>query len=595
MNLSVTQQDVYRQRREQARSIVHRMTPREMAGILFHPIVMIGADQDIDQASPLGPSLRELIVDRGIRHFCLAAIPSPEETAKVTARLQELAMNSGCGLPITFSTDPRHSFLQTMGTTHRADGLSQWPEPLGLGAIGDPALVRDFARIVRHDYLSMGIRMALHPQVDLTTEPRWARQAQSFGTDPEQTSVLLTAFLEGLQGDTLDAQGVAATVKHFPGGGPQLDGEDPHFPYGREQVYPGGRFEDHLQPFRAAIAGGAAAIMPYYGMPVGLDRKGQHIEEVGFAFNRALITDLLRGELGYDGVVLSDFGLIHDATVFGKPFPARAWGVEHLEPSARLARLFQAGVDQVGGEYDTRMLLDLLDSGEVEHDRFIEAVERVVGLTLTLFPEVAVEEKTCDPGALPRDEHVVLGHVAQARAITVLRDPQALLPLIRPRRVYLHGFQSASLPTGWEAVDLGDSELALVRLAAPYEHRDDYFLEAGMEQGSLEFPADEIRLVRELAAHTSVVLAVTLSRPAILTELSEYTSILVADFGASDQALLDALTGVIAAEGSLPFELPRSMAAVERSRPDVPADTVDPLFPLGWGLCPAEPNEKMIR
>ena len=154
--------------------------------------------------------------------------------------LQQIAMTHGSRLPIIFSTDPRHSFLQNMGATHRADGVSQWPEPIGFGALDDPDLVREFATIVREDYRAMGIRMALHPQVDLTTEPRWARQAQSFGADPLVTSRLVTAFLEGLQGPVLGGGSVAATVKHFPGGGAQKDGEDPHFPYGREQVYPGG-------------------------------------------------------------------------------------------------------------------------------------------------------------------------------------------------------------------------------------------------------------------------------------------------------------------------------------------------------------------
>ena len=71
-------------------------------------------------------------------------------------------------------------------------------------------------------------------------------------------------------------------IKHFPGGGPQLDGEDPHFAYGREQVYPGGRFDLHLTPFGAAFAAGTSQIMPYYGMPIGTE-----YEEVGFGFNGA--------------------------------------------------------------------------------------------------------------------------------------------------------------------------------------------------------------------------------------------------------------------------------------------------------------------
>ena len=247
-----------------------------------------------------------------------------------------------------FSTDPRHSFVQNDGAAHRAQGVSQWPENLGLGAIGDADLVRRYATIVRRDYLAMGIRMALHPQIDLTTEPRWGRQAQSFGADPTETGRLVTAFLEGLQGDDLGSESVAATVKHFPGGGPQRDGEDPHFPYGREQVYPGGRFDDHLEPFRAAIATGTAAIMPYYGMPVGLTLDGEPVEEVGFAFNKQIISGLLRDQLGYDGVVLSDFGLVTDMEINGKPFPARAWGVEELTPIERVAKIFHAGRRSTG-------------------------------------------------------------------------------------------------------------------------------------------------------------------------------------------------------------------------------------------------------
>ena len=584
MNIATSHQDTYLQRRERARSLVQRMTPREMAGFLFHPIAMIGAEHDINAPSPLGASLRELIVDRGIRHFCVGGLPSPAETAKLLAQLQDLATSHGSGLPITFSSDPRHSFLRNDAGAHRASGVSQWPEPIGLGAIGDPDLVRDFARIVRDDYRAMGIRMALHPQVDLTTEPRWARQAQSFGSDAAHTSVLLQAFLEGLQGDLLDGAGVAATVKHFPGGGPQLDGEDPHFVYGREQVYPGGRFEEHLLPFRTAVAAGAAAIMPYYGMPVGLARNGRAVEEVGFAFNRALITDLLRGELGFDGVVLSDFGLVHDAVVFGKPFPARAWGVEHLDPAGRMARLFQAGVDQLGGESDTTLLLKLLDDGAVSHDRFEEAVERVVGLTLTLFSEAPPTDSSPSVESLPLREHVALGAAAQSRAVTVLHDPGSVLPLDGPRRVHLHGIDPQAVPSGWEVVEPADAEFSLVRLSAPYEHRDHYFLEAGMEQGSLEFPATQVRLVEQLATHTKVVLSVTLSRPAILTPLLSHATALVADFGATDAALLNALTGGATPHGSLPFELPRSMAAVEAGLPDVSGGTNDPLFPLGWGL-----------
>jgi beta-glucosidase len=576
--------------RSRAMDVVADLSIAETAGLLFHPMIMLDAAHDPDAASPFGPSTRQLIVERGIRHFCLATIPSPEQTAVVLGRLQDIATSHGSRLPIVFSTDPRHSFLQNMGATHRAEGVSQWPEPIGFGAIDDPDLVRDFASIVRHDYRAMGIRMALHPQVDLATDARWARQAQSFGADPVLTSRLLTAFLEGLQGERLGGDSVAATVKHFPGGGAQKDGEDPHFTYGREQVYPGGRFDDHLLPFRAAIAAGAAAIMPYYGMPVGLTRNGASIEEVGFAFNRALITDLLRDELGFDGVVLSDFGLVHDAVVFGKPFPARAWGVEHLDPADRLARLLAAGVDQLGGESDTALLLSLLDDGRVDEQRVRDAATRVVELTLRLTDEDGTRPVP-DASALPLREHVELGRAAQSRAITVLRNSQLgdapALPLAGHRRVHLRGVDAAALPDGWRATDAPEADLALVRLAAPFEPRDHYFLESDMQQGSLDFPAELVDELRALAAQTPLVVAVTLSRPAILTPFADFATAIVADYGASDEALLNALTGVVLPEGRLPFEIPRSMAAVADSRPDVGGDTVDPLYPAGWRIATA--------
>jgi beta-glucosidase len=134
-------------------------------------------------------------------------------------------------------------------------------------------------------------------------------------------------------------------TKHFPGGGPQKDGEDPHFAYGREQVYPGGQTEYHLKPFRAAIAAGTSQMMPYYGMPIGTDW-----EEVGFAFSHKVITELLRNELGFDGIVCTDWGLIGDSVILGQPMPARAWGVEHLSELDRVVKIIDAGCDQFGGE-----------------------------------------------------------------------------------------------------------------------------------------------------------------------------------------------------------------------------------------------------
>jgi beta-glucosidase len=564
--------------KERAAELVAAMSVREQTGLLFHPMVFLGAELDIDAPSPLGPSLRELIVDRGIRMLCLGGIPSPSDTARVTSELQALARSTGSRAPLVFSTDPRHSFVQNDGAAHRASGVSQWPELLGFGALGDADAVREFADVVRQDYVAMGIRMALHPQVDLTTEPRWARQAQSFGATPELTSRLLRAYLEGIQGAELGHTGVAATTKHFPGGGPQRDGEDPHFEYGREQVYPGGRFADHLAPFRTAIDAGTAAIMPYYGMPVGLELDGQPVEEVGFAFNRRIMTELLREEMGFDGLILSDFGLITDAQVFGKPFPARAWGVEHLSRSERLLRLIEAGIDQFGGEFDTELLHELVASGQIEASRVTESAERVVELQLRLG---LWDSAATTDGVVGGVEQVRAGVRTQARASVILDDARGLLPLRGELRVALDGLAAEALPEGWNAASPNDADVVIVRLSAPFEPRDTYFLESSMEQGSLEFSDEVIERVSQLAEHAPVIVVVTLTRPAILTPLIGVASVMIAEFGASDEAIIDVLSGAVPAEGRLPFELPRSMAAVRVSSPDVASDTADPLFAAG--------------
>ena len=234
------------------------------------------------------------------------------------------------------------------GAHMTTQAFSDWPEAPGLAAIGDEALVEQFADIARQEYLAVGLRAALHPMADLATEPRWARVNGTFGEDNQLAARLTAAYIRGFQGAELGARSVACMAKHFPGGGPQKDGEDPHFGYGREQVYPGEHFDYHLPPFQAAIDAGIAMIMPYYGMPVDTE-----YEPVGFAFNKGVITGLLREEFGFDGVVCTDWGPLTDAHVAGTVFPARAWGVEQLSLEERTLKALEAGVDQFGGEHCT--------------------------------------------------------------------------------------------------------------------------------------------------------------------------------------------------------------------------------------------------
>jgi beta-glucosidase len=135
-------------------------------------------------------------------------------------------------------------------------------------------------------------------------------------------------------------------------------GEDPHFPWGKEQVYPGGNFDYHLRPFEPAFAAGAAQVMPYYGVPGGVE-----LEEVGFGFNNGVVTGLLRERFRFDGVVCTDWSLLTDAEFGGERIPAKCWGVEHLSVDERMLEAIDAGVDQFGGEHCVDVLVELVRPG----------------------------------------------------------------------------------------------------------------------------------------------------------------------------------------------------------------------------------------
>ncbi|MFH8841324.1 glycoside hydrolase family 3 protein [Streptomyces sp. NPDC017868] len=562
--------------------LLSRMTLEEKAGQLFHTMLTMNADgtpvteadgDDLELTTP------QLVQDLKLTHFNLLGTYGAREMALWHNAVQEMAEGTRLGIPVSLSTDPRHSFTDNIGASFNSGAFSAWPEALGLAAIGDPELVFRFADTVRREYLSVGFRTALHPQIDLATEPRWSRQTGTFGSDAKLTSELVQAYVRGLQGPELGPESVAAMVKHFPGGGPQKDGEDPHFPHGKEQVYPGGMRDYHLEPFKAAIAAGCSQMMPYYGQPVGTDW-----EEVGFGFNKGVITGLLREELGFTGIVCTDWGLLTDAPIFGEMHEARAWGVEHLSVAQRAAKALDAGADQFGGEECPEVIVELVGAGRIPEARIDASVRRLLRekFLLGLFDERRYVDPDEAAETVGRADFTAAGAAAQRRSLTVLTDGP--LPLSGRPRLYVENVDPAVAAAYGEIVtDPADADLAVLRLRTPYEERPNKF-ESFFHSGSLAFGQEELDRILALLTATPTVVCVNLERPAVLPEIAEHAAALIADYGAGDDALLDVAFGRAKAEGRLPFELPRSMAAVAASRPDVPNDTVDPVFPHGHGL-----------
>ena len=254
---------------------------------------------------------------------------------------------------------------------------------------------------------------------------------------------MLVLHLQG--GELSPATPVALTIKHFPGGGPQQLGLDPHFTFGKNQVYPAGRFADHLKPFKAAIDAGVASVMPYYGVPIDLTYEGVSYQQTGMAFSKQIVTDLLRGQLGFDGYVNSDTGIVRD----------RAWGLESKTVPERVAAAVNSGTDVLSGFHEKKTIIELVQQGLLSEARVNEAVTRLLReqFQLGLFENPYVDASQAN-SIVGKDEFRAMALEAQRKSIVLLQNQRAAegashtLPLraptaTKPVKLYTMGLNAA--------------------------------------------------------------------------------------------------------------------------------------------------------
>ena len=588
-----------------AADLVARMTLEEKAGEMMHGTLpalggMVpgrGQGYDLEKLKPL-------ILERRVTTFITRLAGDPAWLAEQNNAVQALAEQGRLGIPVTISTDPRHHFQFVAGASVAADGFSQWPEATGLAAIGDDKLVKRFGDIARQEYRAVGIHQALSPMADLATEPRWSRINGTFGEDPDLVGRMVKAYVQGFQGGEtgLAPNGVSAVVKHWVGYGASAKGFDGHNSYGRYAVFPAGRFDLHVKPFDQAFAAGVVGVMPTYAILRDLNIDGQATEQVGAGFSKQLLTDQLRVKHGFKGIVVSDWAITNDCgDTCLNGFPAgtkptfaglsTAWGVESLTKVDRYAKGVNAGLDQFGGVEDTAELVAAVKAGKIAPARVDDAARRILTIKFEqgLFENPYVDAKAA-AAVVGAKAFVAEGRAAQSAALTLLENRNGLLPLkTGGKKVWLKGVSAeAARAHGLVPVDdLAQAELAIIRTATPFETlHPNYTFGAMQHEGDLSFHdgAADYEAIKAASAKVPTIVAVYLDRPAILTNVRDKAAALIGDFGAGDDAFLDALTGVAPPRGKLPFELPSSMAAVEAQAEDAPHDSQDPLYPIHFGL-----------
>jgi beta-glucosidase len=427
-------EDIRAKLEDRVSDLLSQMTLEEKAGTMFFNIIKTSSDGELAETPDFGnalsfamPANSEGIVVKKMNHFNLLQTPDPGTLATWSNNVQKLAERTRLGIPVTIGSDPRSHFTVNEFASLLAGDFSKWPEPIGFAAIGDSVLMQEFGDIVRREYRAVGIHLALHPMADLSTEPRWPRINGTFGEDAKLASKLVYAYIKGFQGDSLTSTSVICMTKHFSGGGPQKEGLDPHFQFQKGQVYPGKNFNYHLIPFEAAFKAGTAQMMPYYGVPMD-----QTSENVGFSFNKEMITGMLRERYHFDGVVCTDWGLITDVKNILIDFPAKAHGVMNLSAEDRMLKIINAGVDQFGGESLPEMLAKLVKDGKVTEDRINVSVRRILRdkFRIGLFDNPYVDVNKAKE-IVGREDFRKRGLNAQHRSITLLKNgkKEKALPL----------------------------------------------------------------------------------------------------------------------------------------------------------------------
>ncbi|WP_439483196.1 glycoside hydrolase family 3 N-terminal domain-containing protein [Cyclobacterium plantarum] len=539
---------------------------------------------------------------------------SPFEAAQFTNSIQELAENTRLGIPVVFKSNARNhvDFDARAGINVSSGSFSGWPKESGLAATRDMALIADFAKIMAKEWTAVGLRGMYGYMADLSTEPRWYRVHETFTEDSELASNIISVLVKNLQGESLNANSVALTIKHFPGGGPQEGGGDPHYDFGKNQAYPSDNFDYHLAPFQAAIEAGASSIMAYYGIPVG---QAYMPNDVGMAFSKGILTDLLRNRLGFKGYINSDTGIIGD----------RAWGLEDKSIEEQILIAIEAGTDVLSGFNDNKQLLGLVQSGKLSESRMDLSVERLLReqFELGLF-----ENPYVDPNRaaylLGNPAHQRKADIAQRKSIVLLQNKMNL-PLAMPEKgdslvVYTMGVNHEVFadPT-WAAIKAvsgdqqdendgvvqisDDIDYAIIRVNVSNSGRESgrrFGGAAPEELDLLSFSAmegstsweispslTEIKGIMDIVGPENTVLAIDFRQPYVLDENCGFLNAgaILATFGVNDAALLDILTGKFKPAGKLPFALANKPEAIVNQAPDAPGyPEKDTLYPFGFGL-----------
>ena len=576
--------------------LISQMTVREKIAQMQHPTFVPKANGKV-------PSyLEKWATTENIGLVLVRELDSVENAAKTMNQVQEWAEASRLGVPIIVSMDSVH------GTSY-VYGATVTPHNLGLAATRNVELVSKLADIARQEHIAIGTRMTLSPEADIATEPRWGRTMETFGEDADLVTEMVVAQVIGFQNGTegLNEDSIIACMKHFPGSGPQMDGIDMAPIVSDEET-----LQYHLKPYYAALEVNVASIMPYYSSSIYLD---MFTAALG---SEAILQDLLREEMGFDGLIQTDWGMIWAIQQTRALFDG-----EISEEEAILIGVMEGQVDGIGGE--SIRLIDQMEEltveGKIDEAILDAAAMRIVKAKFELG---VFETPYCDVeyavSFVGNEESIALNLEAAEKAMTLLKNDGAL-PLTADSGLNIlvcgpRGNDMMSLVGGWSSEQEGltiyeaiaeyagdtdtvtyiaddvtaiaeaakAADIVIVSVGEPsYQHDPPWGYD------TLNITSTQQEILEAVKANTSgkIITVVTGGRPYILTWCDENTNAILEAYYPGQQggiAIAKTLFGMNNPTGKTPIQFPRDMDSVNDQSGDVSFDLENPLYDYGWGL-----------
>ena len=591
--------------------LISQMTLEEKVGLMFHPNIAVSPDGVVKYdltdeekaalagvnetyAGPIGPggqqpagggmamgqmrrtaTAKDYIEVRNFRNILNNGVAEPKLFAQWSNGMQEIAEATRLGIPIMFSTDPRHGAklgAHVSGTQY----FSQWPSTegqVGITASRNLDMMKKFGEVTAQEYRAVGLHMILGPQIDVGTDPRWSRNAGAFSEDANLTSEMMLAFMEGAQGDKVGQDKILVHLKHWPGAGPHEGGG------GSWQVYPGNNFDYHLIPWKAGIEAGALAAMGYY--------SGTYYDTLNVNYSYYISTEVLYNQLGFKGAICTDWGVVGRG-----PLNPRLQGKTTLKDNMEM--IINAGVDQMGSETNNQLVIELVNEGKVTEERVNQAASRILQwhFLLGLFENPYVDPEAADI-IVQSEENQAAGYQAQLESIVLLTN-KGILPVSAEskKKVYAEGIEPAAIAKYATVVDKpADADVILVRTTNSAPRTGGGF-GGGFGGGAaateidITYPAvyyDNIKKLKATGKPVVVGVDVSGSWVVLPEDWEETVDASFILFNPLDEPLMEVVFGGFNPVGKMPFEIPATMEDVRNNLEDVPFDT-NGKYTFGYGL-----------